>query len=69
VPQSVEGLQLSLFSFLCSENIHLTTYTTEADFYARCYPRYLSLLTKAGEFLNATGGTDEKAIVFIRCVD
>ncbi|KAL7410441.1 histone deacetylase domain-containing protein, partial [Mrakia frigida] len=29
------------------ENIHLTTYTSEQDFYARCYPRYLSLLTKA----------------------
>ena len=51
-----------------SENIHLSAYTSEHDFYARCYPRYLSLLTKAGEFLAATGGTEEKTMIFIRSV-
>ena len=45
------------------ENVHLSAYSSEQDFYARCYPRYRSLLTKAGEFLASTGGTAEQTVV------
>lgn len=49
-----------------SENIHLSPYSSEEDFYTRCYPRYLQLLTKAKAFLESTAAEAGKTMVFIR---
>ena len=49
-----------------SENIHLQPYTSEADFYDRIYPKYLTLLDKARVFMRETGAEPERTVVLIR---
>ena len=47
------------------ENIHLETYDTEEDFWARLYDqKYSRLFEKAEAFMKRSSG--EKALVFIR---
>ncbi|KAF8328210.1 histone deacetylase domain-containing protein [Cantharellus anzutake] len=48
------------------ENVHLESYTDEADFFLRLYPSYLNtLLGGAREFLEATQATSEDTMVYI----
>lgn len=61
-----ERTKLFELTRLDSANIHLETYTDERDFYARLYPRYLELLSRAAQFINETQATEEKTIIFIR---
>ncbi|KIJ17487.1 hypothetical protein PAXINDRAFT_179564 [Paxillus involutus ATCC 200175] len=50
------------------ENIHLQRYNSDAHFWDVLYPRYyLSLLHRAREFLDKTGGPGDDVIVFISC--
>jgi histone deacetylase HOS3 len=51
-----------------SDNVHLDTYTSEADFYDRLYPKYLELLDSAERFLKETEADPERTTVFIRWV-
>ncbi len=49
------------------ENIHLTPYKSEQEFWDDLYPgSYSRLLEKAGDFLDSTGGAGEDVLVFIR---
>jgi histone deacetylase HOS3 len=49
------------------ENIHLEPYTSEQHFWDVLYKgKYSRLLKKAEEFLDATGGPGDDAMVFIR---
>jgi histone deacetylase HOS3 len=47
------------------ENIHLLPYASEEEFFEKLYPRYLQLIRRAEEFVQAVG-QDEEMIVFIR---
>ncbi|KAI9568469.1 histone deacetylase domain-containing protein [Boletus coccyginus] len=49
------------------ENIHLQKYDSEAHFWDVLYPRYISLLHRARNFLDETGGHGDDVIVFISC--
>ncbi|KAI0715688.1 Arginase/deacetylase [Cerioporus squamosus] len=50
------------------ENIHLTPYKSEQEFWDNLYPgSYSRLLEKAGDFLDSTGGPGEDTLVFISC--
>jgi hypothetical protein len=51
-----------------SENIHLQPYSTEEEFYARIYPKYLALLDKAKVYMDETEADPEKTVIFIRRV-
>ena len=49
------------------ENIHLEKYTSSEDFFDRLYEGpYKKLLTKAEQFVKATGGSNSDTLVFIR---
>ncbi|RDX53444.1 Arginase/deacetylase [Lentinus brumalis] len=50
------------------ENIHLTPYQSEQEFWDTLYPgSYSRLLEKAGDFLDSTGGAGNDVLVFISC--
>ncbi|KAJ3573753.1 hypothetical protein NP233_g2224 [Leucocoprinus birnbaumii] len=50
------------------ENIHLQTYESEDHFWNVLYKeQYSRLITRAGEFLEETGGAGEDVLVFISC--
>ncbi|CCL99724.1 uncharacterized protein FIBRA_01746 [Fibroporia radiculosa] len=50
------------------ENVHLTPYNSENQFWTELYAGpYSSLLGKAGEFLETTGGPGDDVLVFISC--
>jgi histone deacetylase HOS3 len=49
-----------------SENIHLQPYSSEDDFYARIYPKYLALLDKAKLYMDETEADPDRTIVLIR---
>ncbi|KAF8834758.1 Arginase/deacetylase [Paxillus ammoniavirescens] len=50
------------------ENIHLQKYNSDAHFWDILYPQYyLSLLHRAREFLDKTGGPGDDVIIFISC--
>ena len=49
------------------ENIHLQPYTSEQQFWDELYAGpYARLLSKAGAFLEETGGPGDDVLVFIR---
>ena len=50
------------------ENIHLERYNSEAQFWEVLYPRYLTLLYRARNFLDETGGPGDDVIIFVRSV-
>lgn len=50
------------------ENIHLERYSSEAQFWEVLYPRYLTLLYRARNFLDETGGPGDDVIIFVRSV-
>lgn len=50
------------------DNIHLQRYDSEAHFWDVLYPRYLTLLHRARDFLDETGGPRDDVIVFIRYI-
>ena len=51
------------------ENVHLQPYTSEQQFWDELYAGpYARLLSKAGAFLEDTGGPGDDVLVFIRSV-
>lgn len=51
------------------ENVHMSTYTSEDDFWNRLYDGYGRLLRKAEEFLKKdleSESEDQEALIFIR---
>ena len=50
------------------ENVHLQSYTSEEHFWTELYAKkYKQVLTKAEEFLEATGGPGDDVLFFISC--
>ncbi|KAG2009625.1 histone deacetylase clr3 [Coprinopsis cinerea AmutBmut pab1-1] len=69
-PELVQAASVSLHhahgQFI--ENIHLQTYTSEEHFWSELYAkRYIQVIRKAEEFLDATGGPGDDVMVFISC--
>lgn len=48
-----------------SENIHLQSYTSPADFWSRCYPRYTDLFARSARFLSETDASPERTLILV----